>query len=413
MTSTSDRAYVWGWLPGETSPTPVGLVARASDGRLSFAYGTRYLQRPDAIALYGLPLVEGFVAPPDGWDIAPCLRDASPDAWGRRIILDRMLGRRGPNADTGDLDELTYLLESSSNRVGALDFQHDARAYVPRERAAGLATMYDAAIALDAGTALPGDLRAALASGTGIGGARPKAYLRLDDGRDVIAKFAVSDDPFPVVKAEGVAIELARRAGIDVPNSWVERVSGREVLIAERFDRTPDGGRRMIVSALTFTGESETTARYVTYGDIRDTLLREGADGRVGTKLFERIAFNIAIGNSDDHARNHAAFWDGHTLDLTPAYDLSPSSRSGETATLALAYDSRGSKASNLAMLLAAAHEYGLDRTRAGRIIDRIVTTIREHWADAADHARLSVAERNYLWGRQFLNPGSLHGLEG
>lgn len=412
MTSTSDRAYVWGWLPGTSSPVPVGVLARATDNRFSFAYGNRYLERSDAIALYGLPLREGFVAPPDGWDLAPCLRDASPDAWGRRVILDRLLGRRGPDAETSDLDELTYLLESSSNRVGALDLQHSASEYVPREHATDLTATYDAALSLDAGQELSDDMRAALESGTGIGGARPKAYLRLPDGREVVAKFAMSDDPYPVVQAEGVAIELARKAGITVPDSWVERVSGREVLLAERFDRTPPGGRRMVVSALTFTGESEGTARYVTYGDIRDTLLREGVSGNVSADLYARIAFNIAIGNTDDHARNHAAFWDGRTLELTPAYDLSPSPRSGETATLALAYDSRGNKGANLATLVEAAHEYGLDRRQAVDIIDNIVTTVHDHWSQAADLARLATAERNYLWGRQFLNRGVLYGYQ-
>ena len=45
--------------------------------------------------------------------------------------------------------------------------------------------------------------------------------------------------------------------------------------------------------------------------------------------MFDRIVFNIAISNYDDHALNHAAFWDGHHLELTPAYDLDPKPRTG------------------------------------------------------------------------------------
>ena len=61
-----------------------------------------------------------------------CIRDASPDAWGRRVIINKLLGLKGTNIDTADLSELTYLLESGSNRIGALDFQYSATDYIPR-----------------------------------------------------------------------------------------------------------------------------------------------------------------------------------------------------------------------------------------------------------------------------------------
>lgn len=413
MSSTSDLAYVWAWLPGQTEPVAVGLLRRGPDGRLSFAYGRRYLASPGAVALYGLPFTDGYTAPPDGWVVAPSIRDAAPDAWGRRVLMDRLMHRRGRNVDTDDLDEMTYLLESASNRVGALDFQRSAEQYVPRgDSHADLAKVYDAATALEAGRDLSPDLRAALDSGTGIGGARPKAYLRYE-GRESIVKLAVSDDPFPVVKAEGAAVELARRAGIDVPAARVIRVSGRYALAADRFDRTGTGARRMVVTALTFTGLREAEARYVTYGDIREALAREGTGDAIGPMLFERIAFNMLISNTDDHARNHAAFWDGEHLSLTPAYDLSPSSRSGETAHVALAYSAAGDREANVARLVSVAHQYHLDRPRAEDIVGHLVTTIEEDWHDAADLAELTAAERDFLWRRQFLNPGALYGFKG
>jgi len=61
-----------------------------------------------------------------------CIRDAAPDAWGRRVIINRTLGLKGANADAAQLDELTYLLESGSDRIGALDFQASPTEYVPR-----------------------------------------------------------------------------------------------------------------------------------------------------------------------------------------------------------------------------------------------------------------------------------------
>lgn len=101
---------------------------RQDGERLTFNYGRSYLNRAEAIPLYlpELPLRRGVIAPPRGLGVAGCIRDAGPDAWGQRVILARYMGRSGPGADTTDLPLLNYLLESGSDRVGALDFQTSA-----------------------------------------------------------------------------------------------------------------------------------------------------------------------------------------------------------------------------------------------------------------------------------------------
>ncbi|NEB06442.1 HipA domain-containing protein, partial [Streptomyces sp. SID13726] len=236
------------------------------------------LADPRAISLYGptLPLRDDWIEPPDGWTIAPNLRDAGPDAWGQRVILDRLHGHRGSTADVTDIDELTYLLLSSSNRIGGLDFQESSRQYVPRDETAALDELFDAASALERGQELTPALRAALESGTGIGGARPKANL-VDHGRQLIAKFTSSSDTFPVVQAEAVAIHLARSVGIVVPRADVVRSRGRWALVVERFDRDALGARRIVVSGLTLTGLTESTARTGTYPELVDVLRAQGA----------------------------------------------------------------------------------------------------------------------------------------
>jgi len=122
-------------------------------------------------------------------------------------------------------------------------------------------------------------------------------------------------------------------------------------------------------------------------------------------ELFARIAFNIAISNSDDHWRNTSAFWDGEKLKLTPAYDLSPGNRSGETLTLANAISRDGKRTANLATLFAAAYQYGLTNAKAKSIINDVVDGIYNNWQDAADFGRLTKTERDYFWRRQILNP--------
>ena len=152
---TSDRrhmeepedAYVWIWLPGTTEPVVAGRLTR--DGqRLIFNYGQSYLGRHDRIPVYEpeLPLRIGSIAPQVGLSMAGCLRDAAPDAWGRRVILNRNFGRKGKDVDTATLDELAYLLQSGSDRIGALDFQDSPAEYVPRSaRAATLEELLSAA----------------------------------------------------------------------------------------------------------------------------------------------------------------------------------------------------------------------------------------------------------------------------
>jgi serine/threonine-protein kinase HipA len=113
----------------------------------------------------------------------------------------------------------------------------------------------------------------------------------------------------------------------------------------------------------------------------------------------------------DDHARNHAAFWDGRQLSLTPAFDLSPGPRSGETATQAMAFDVNGRiRPSNFAALVAHSRTYGLSETQARERVDRIVDAIRSNWATASDIGELSAANRDYLWGLQILNPAAFYG---
>src|SRR3990167_1290198 len=120
-----NEAYVWMWLPGKTDPVVAGLIERQRDGRLLFNYGRSYLARNDAISIYEpeLPLQPGEVRPRASMQMPSCIRDASPDAWGRRVIINRTMGLKGRDADSIDLDELTYLMESGSDRIGALDFQ--------------------------------------------------------------------------------------------------------------------------------------------------------------------------------------------------------------------------------------------------------------------------------------------------
>lgn len=405
--SEPSEAYVWVWLPDADEPIVAGRLDLEGP-MISFTYGQSYLGTPGAVPLYlpELPLRRGRIDPLVG-DIAGCIADAGPDAWGQRVVLNRKLGRGGN--DTADLNALTYLLESGSDRIGALDFQDSPRSYTARTTdATTLDELAESVERVERGIPLSPALDQALLHGSSIGGARPKALIR-DGNRRLIAKFSSSTDTYPIVKAEFVAMRLAQLCGLGVANVELAEAMGRDVLLVERFDR-PGGGRRlMTVSALTVLGLSEIEGRYASYADLADQIRHRFREPTSSLQeLFARITFNILTGNSDDHARNHSAFWDGEALTLTPAYDVCPQPRSGGETSQAMAIGREGYRMAQLSGCVEHAAVYLQRESDARELIDHQISTIERHWQDVCDEAGLSEAARAGFWRRQFLNPYAL-----
>ncbi len=387
---TSEQ-FVWVWLPGEATPVVCGRVWAQGSVHL-FQYARSYRQRPTALPLYGIPLAAGAVEPPAGLRLHGVLRDALPDAWGQHVILSRLTGLSGTAGDTVDLAEITYMRESASDRFGALDFQDSSEVYAARSQVATLEDLAGAAAALEEGRRLSAELDAALTHATSIGGARPKATL-IGEGTSWIAKFSSSSDGgSPRVRHEALGLELSRRCGVDTVDFRLTSAAGRDALLVRRFDRDDGGSRLMTVSALTMLNLDEMAGRYATYPDLLDVLRTHGAElSTAGPELFRRIAVNIVVGNTDDHARNHAAFWDGQSLRLTPAYDIDPCRTPGWDANQAMAYGRQGERVSSLAALLATAAVYGLTTREARSVIESVVTAIRDNWDEALDVVRLTL----------------------
>lgn len=401
-------AFVWIWLPDAREPVVAGRLDLGDGGTYTFAYGQSYLNAPGSIPLYlpDLPLTAGRQAPPPGMEIAGSISDAGPDSWGQRVVLAKHHGHLNRESDVGDLNRITYFLESGSDRIGALDFQTSPTEYTPR--VSGHATTLDelatAAERIQEGVHLSRALEEALLRGTSIGGARPKALID-DDGRQLIAKFSSTTDVFPMVKAEAVAMDLARRAGVNAAESTVTTAAGKDVLLVERFDRTSTGGRRLMVSALTILERPEMLAHRATYSELAEAIRKRFAGHQQAQReLFTRLVVNIAVGNTDDHLRNHAAFWDGVDLTLTPAYDIAPQPRSTPEANQAIGIGRDGRRESRLALARTSAADFQLTDGDAAEIIDHVIDTVRSEWHDAAERARLTSVEKSRLWGRQILN---------
>jgi serine/threonine-protein kinase HipA len=418
MTSKETKeAFVWIWLPDQSQPVVAGKL-EADNGFIHFNYGKSYLARvggnPPAIPIYEpeLPLRAGVLPLPDGLEMPNSIRDAAPDAWGRRVIINKTFGQKGADTDTGDLGELTYLLESGSDRIGALDFQRSPSEYVPRSaNNASLEELLESARRVEQGVPLTPELDHALFHGSSIGGARPKALIE-DHGIKYIAKFSSSTDVYSVVKAEYMAMRLAMLAGLDVAPVKMVKAAGKDVLLIERFDRIHTGEgwlRKSMVSALTMFGLSDMTARYASYEDLAQIIRQRFFEPKAALKeMFSRLVFNILCGNTDDHARNHAAFWDGRELMLTPAYDICPQGRAGNEASQAMKIVG-DRNLSQLKLCLEVAHQFLLTEEEAKEIFQRIEITIRENWDTVCEEVELSKVDKNLLWQRQFLNPFSFH----
>lgn len=418
MTRPDEKLEVRIWLPEAVDPVLAGH-AWFSSTTTSFVYDQAYLDRGDAISIYGadLPLGPDEIRMGGPLTLAPSLRDAIPDLWGRRAIAAAFRFRGHDPYHGRDIDEFTVATQAGPDRIGALDLRPPGhKMLIRKDERPSLENLMALADLIEANKEVEdGDLWDLIAHCLFAGGARPKALYTDAIGRKFIAKFTAEDDTYPVVAAEFVAMRLAALAGIDVAPVQIVNIGRREILLVERFDRIahPDGGsaRRAMVSALTWTQEAEMSAHHISYPQLAGIIAGSFQDPPLALEeLFTRVIFNVLVGNTDDHARNHAAFWNGSTHRLTPAYDIAPQRRTSREANQAMTL-SDGSRAAQLTNAAAIAPVFGIDQPQFRRIVDRLVGTIVNHWIEVCDEAGLSRNERAAFAGRQFFNDYAFEGF--
>lgn len=215
---------------------------------------------------------------------------------------------------------------------------------------------------------------------TGLGGARPKASVRLEDGSLAIAKFPHSGDRWDVMAWEATALDLLEAAGIRVPRRRLARVGERSVLILRRFDRA-DGGRRIgYVSAMTAVSAADGEQR--DYAEIAEAMRDLSRSPRADHhELFDRVVAGVALGNTDDHLRNHGFIADRGSWTLSPVFDVNPNPDPQRArSTTIMRADAPPEEAE---ALLALADECSLSTAQARDRIARVVGAVAG-WRDAA-----------------------------
>ena len=388
-------------LDGE--PVLVGrLWARMRKGRdsASFEYDEAWLARPDRFALEpALQLGPGPFHTPSNKPMFGAVGDSAPDRWGR-VLMRRAERRRAERAGETPrtLREVDYLLMVNDEaRQGALRFSLEvdgpflaANDATPIPPLVELPRLLSAAEHVVDESDSDEDLRLLLAPGSSLGGARPKASVRDRDGQLAIAKFPHRDDEIDAVRWEAVALSLAGKAGIPLPQWRLETVAGKLILLLRRFDRS-DGLRIPFLSAMSMLGANDNETR--SYLEFVDALRQYGAaPKRDMHMLWRRVVCSVLISNTDDHLRNHGFLYDGPDgWRLAPAYDLNPVPIDIKPRVLATAIDLDDSTAS-LDLALNVATYFELD-DRQAREIAREVGQAVSGWREEAVRLGLASAQ--------------------
>jgi serine/threonine-protein kinase HipA len=355
----------------------------------SFAYDDRYLADPDAYPLDPeLPLVPGDLQPGQGRPAFGAFADSSPDGWGWSLIRSAELARAEEEgtepSPIGFLDVLTGVrddLREGALRYGRGDqgpFLADVTSDPPGLE--DLPGVLEVAARFEQDAVSHADLELLVRAGASIGGWRPKVHFADADGRAAIAKFPkVGWDTWDVMTWEKVAHDLARAAGISLPDSELVEVGDARVFIVTRFDR--QGGARVgYASARTMLNAAYGEQR--SYLEIAEVIEENSPDAAADlVELWRRIAFSILISNTDDHLRNHGFLRHGGSWVLSPAFDLNPNPAAGPKH-LSTAIDPTDTAAS-IDTLMSVAGRFGLDDSAAVSVLAE-VTQAATAWRGVA-----------------------------
>lgn len=338
--------------------------------------------------------------------------DTLPDRWGRRLLERKeqteAIEEKRPKRTLYSYDYLVGI--DDFLRMGALRLKKDpdgeflnsdSRLIVPP-----LTSIKELTIAAqeyeksDEANELPEEkwIRQLAHPGTSLGGARPKANVVDENNHLWIAKFPSRKDVYDMALWEHLCHLLAKEAGINVAETNLIPAGndGYHALLSKRFDRTDDGKRIHFASAMTMTGLTDGDNHETGHGylDIVDFIIKGCCDVDENlSELYRRVAFNICVGNSDDHFRNHGFLLTKKGWTLSPAYDLNPT----DSMTQSLLIDN-DSNESSLKRLLSACDDYYISSETAERILSEVATAI-SRWETIAKNLHISNEEMNrFAW---------------
>lgn len=393
------------WLAKPTLVGELGYESLRGSDSYSFRYDADWLRKHGSLVLSAdLNNYTGQQYTQPDRDIFGCFSDALPDRWGRLLLNRReQIQASEEKRPVRKLSSFDYLLGIDDfSRMGGFRFTTEKDGeFINSDTSLRVPPLTDirALVAASMEIEKSEDLNRLpdkkwllqlIHPGSSLGGARPKAGVMGSDGHLYVAKFPSRNDDYDVALWEHHSHLLAKAAGVIAAETSVIETGGKHhTLLSKRFDRNAEGRRRHFASAMTLLGltdgcDAKTGNGYL---DIMDFILQNCRDVEDNLRqLYRRVAFNIAISNSDDHFRNHGFLLTPRGWTLSPAYDMNPTLNGYQ----ALLINSSTNQA-NLSILLDSSEEYMISKAEAKQIISEVIAGV-SRWKALAN--RLGIAKR-------------------
>ena len=337
-------------------------------------------------------------------DIFGCFSDTLPDRWGRTLINRReQILAKDEKRPVRRLSSFDYLIGIEDfSHMGGFRFKESMDGdYINASETLRIPPLTDIRELIAASSEIEKSeeedqlpemrwIAQLVQPGSSLGGARPKASV-LDENKNLcIAKFPSRKDDYDAGLWEHFSHLLAKKTGINAAETRVISTNDKyHTLLSRRFDRREDGKRIHFASAMTLLGLNDGANANTGNGylDIVDFIIQNCTNVEDNLKeLYRRVAFNICIGNTDDHFRNHGFLLTVKGWTLSPAYDMNPTVN--EYQSLLISTDSNKA---DLSILLDGCEDYMLNRKTAENIVLEVVEAVKK-WRELV--ARLDISER-------------------
>lgn len=410
MSTNKTDIWVYAHWLGMKTPKMVGILsAHQAKGKkaFSFEYARDWVQSKEQLLLD--PDIGWFSGPqfPNGKENFGVFLDSMPDRWGRTLMKRRAAQlAKETGKPTPTLYDIDFLLGvQDESRMGALRFKtdpdgpflSDATQY-PIPPISSIRELQQAAQIIESDTEnkeIKKWLAILVAPGSSLGGARPKANVRNEQGHAWIAKFPSQHDEVDKGAWEFLLYKLALGAGIVMAESRMMKVNGKyHTFLTKRFDRM-QGERIHFASAMTMTGNNEETLKTYTpsYLDLAEFIRFSGANITADLQqLWRRIVFHIAVSNADDHLRNHGFLLSSNGWSLSPAYDLNPST---DKDGLALNID-MDNNALDFELAISVGQYFQLTLPEMKVILEQVKSVV-SNWRKVATQIGIAKPEQNLM----------------
>lgn len=402
------KIYVYAdfdWLKTAVLVGELGYESLRGTDSYSFCYDHNWLrQYSDLYLSADINNYTGLQFTQPDRDIFGCFGDALPDRWGRLLLNRReQIRAQEEKRPVRKLSSYDYLLGIDDySRMGGFRFKESPDGeFINCDATLRIPPLTDIQVLVAASmevekseerNLLPDKkwLLQLVHPGTSLGGARPKAGVLNEEGELCVAKFPSRNDEYDIGLWEHLSHLLAKEAGVEAAETRAITVGEKyHTLLSKRFDRTTDGHRKHFASAMTLLGLTDGCNAQTGNGylDIVDFILQHCCNVEANLRqLYRRVAFSIAIGNSDDHFRNHGFLLTPKGWTLSPAYDLNPTFNDHQSLLI-----NATTNRSDLQLLLASSEEYMIGKEEATRIIEEVKDGVSQ-WRSMA--TRIGIAKR-------------------